>query len=115
MRRNYDNSHVRIGDIIHCGWGATMTIHEFYQVTEVNGRTQCTIIPIISENTGGKGMYRIGIRVAQPIIQSGDAKRVYVMDDPHDDNAYIVIINKYKTGRVLEDVNEEFVEDSCGN
>lgn len=113
-RRHYDNSEVQIGDILHAGWGATMILHSFYQVVALNGKTQCTVVPVESVNTGYKGPFRNGIKVMQPIMQSGEAMRVSVI--PSDDNyGYSVKIKDYQRAFYMEDIDKEYIEDTCGN
>lgn len=76
MRRQYDNSTVSIGDCIIVSWGATMTLHDFYQVIAINGRTQVTVQSVEKEIVPDGEPFRNGVRIKQPVNTYGAMERI---------------------------------------
>lgn len=117
MRKQYDNSTVNIGDYISVGFGATMTLYDFYEVIAINGHTQVTVQPIEKEIVPDDEPFRNGARIKQPVNHIGSPERHYVRieNNANGDEYYVIDFNKYQHGYRIDDMNHVFIENTCGN
>lgn len=116
MRKQYDNSTVSIGDYIIVSWGATMTLHDFYQVIAINGRTQVTVQSVEKEIVPDDKPFCNGARIKQPVNTYGAMERHYVRRvNTVNGEHYVIDFNKYQHGFKIDDVNHVYIENTCGN
>lgn len=116
MRKQYDNSTVNIGDYIIVSWGATMTLHDFYQVIAINGRTQVTVQSVEKEIVPSPHPFERGARIKQQANTYGAMERHYVRrENTVNGEHYVIDFNKYQHGYKIDDVNHVYIENTCGN
>lgn len=117
MRKQYDNSTVNIGDYIIVGFGATMTLYDFYEVIAINGRTQVTVQPVEKEIVPDGTPFSNGARIKQPVNHIGSPERHYarIENNANGDEYYVIDFNKYQHGYRIDDMNHVFIENTCGN
>lgn len=115
MRKQYDNSTVSIGDYIIVSWGATMTLHDFYQVNDIQW-THAGYSAVSREgNRAVDKPFCNGARIKQPVNTYGAMERHYVRRVNTVNGEHYVIDYKYQHGFKIDDVNHVYIENTCGN